>query len=273
MLVHRDDPRVEHEPEPRGPRVGAEERVLAAVALVPADGRVARDGHAERRHEGRLTGRAAGEVGSLDLEVRHPAPGSVRREGARAADQGVRELPGRTDDRGAPARAWDGVGVEEDDEIAARRVPARVPRASREAPCAGRDDPCAALARRGLRRVRRAVVDHDHLDGRGLLGGERVEHPGKRPLGVPRRDHDAVGQFHARDDIQQSLIVFRTSTGATASGPIVSVSFGYFASQRVEPIAPERTESWMLTVCAAPPPKWQSTQTTSSAARSTGRSG
>src|SRR4029079_759564 len=45
--------------------------------------------------------------------------------------------------------------------------------------------------------------------------------------------------------------------------PTVSVSFGYLAVQSVELATPERTEVWMFTVCAAPPPKTQSTQITS----------
>ena len=53
------------------------------------------------------------------------------------------------------------------------------------------------------------------------------------------------------------------STGSTASGPTVSVSFGYFAVQSVDETTPERTEFWMFAVCAASPPRKQSTQTTS----------
>ena len=39
-------------------------------------------------------------------------------------------------------------------------------------------------------------------------------------------------------------------TGSTAPAPTVSVSLGYLAVQRVESSTPERTEVWMLTVCA-----------------------
>ena len=91
-------------------------------------------------------GSPRGEVRRLDLEVRHPAPRGVGREGARAADQRARELLRGADDPGAPARARHDVGVEEDDEVAAGRVPPRVPRAAREAPRAWRDDAGAALA-------------------------------------------------------------------------------------------------------------------------------
>jgi hypothetical protein len=42
-----------------------------------------------------------------------------------------------------------------------------------------------------------------------------------------------------------------TSTGFTAAGPIASVSAAYFAVQSVEETSPERTDSWMLAVCAA----------------------
>jgi hypothetical protein len=44
-------------------------------------------------------------------------------------------------------------------------------------------------------------------------------------------------------------------TGSTAFGPTSSVSFEYLAEQSVDERAPEPTDSWMLTVCAAEPPR------------------
>ena len=146
MVVRRREARVEHEPQAGRERVGAEERVLAAVALVPAQGRLPRHEQAERGQERRLARAAARQVRRLDLQVADPAPRRLGVEGARAADEGARELGQRPRHSRAPARRRHDVGVEEHDRVAARLVPAHVAGPAGEAAAAGRTTcaPCSA---------------------------------------------------------------------------------------------------------------------------------
>ena len=82
----------------------------------------------------------------------------------------------------------------------------------------------------------------------GFLGGAGVAHGAERTAPPAR----LAGAERVAE-----------STGSTAFGPTVSVSFEYFAEQSVESTSPERTDSWMFAVWAAEPPRKQSTQTTS----------
>ena len=136
-------------------------------------------------------GRAALEVRRLDLQVGDPRPGRVRREAAGAADDRARELARGAADALAEAGQRHGVGVEEDDDVAARRVPAAVAGAAGVADAAALHDARAVRAGDLGREVGRAVVDDDHLVGPLRVVRERVEHRAQRALGIERGDHHA----------------------------------------------------------------------------------
>lgn len=107
------------------------------------------------------------------------------------------------------------------------------------------------------------VVNHDHLERARLLGGKRFEHAAERAGRVTRRDDDAA-LGHAGDDIGLAGVDRVADVDRVdAARPIESVGFEYFAEQSRESRSPERTDSWMLAVSAAEPPREQSTQTTS----------
>src|SRR3954470_897242 len=106
---------VEDEPQAGRERVGAEERVLAAVALVPAQRRVARDDQAEGREKAPLVRRTMREVRRLDLQVADPAPRRVGLERPPAAHERTRELGQRSFHTAAPAGCRHDVRVQEHD--------------------------------------------------------------------------------------------------------------------------------------------------------------
>ena len=132
VVVVGVETRVEDEAEARGNRLRREHAVLAAVALVPAQRCVPRDGHAVRGDEAHVARLAEWEVRGLGLEVRDPAPRRLRRERSRAAHDRAGELLERAREPGRPARRRHGVGVEEDDDVAGRGFPAAVARPAGE---------------------------------------------------------------------------------------------------------------------------------------------
>ena len=125
VVVQRGVARVEDEADAAVERVGAEDGVLAAVALVEAQVERARHEHAVRGDEAHVARAAALQVRRLDLQVRDPRPGRVRREAPGAADDRARELARGAAHAGAEAGQRHGVGVEEDDDVAARPRPSR----------------------------------------------------------------------------------------------------------------------------------------------------
>jgi hypothetical protein len=198
VVVVGDDARVEDEAVAGGERLGREDPVLAAVALVPAERRVARHGEAVGGEEADVAWAAAREVRRLRLEVGDPAPRRRAREGAGAADERVRELgQGRGQACGPAGRRYR-VRVEEDDDVAAGRLPAAVARPAGEERRLVPEHARARRARDRPRAVRRRVVDDDHLGRMRLLARDRVEDGSDRPLRVVRGDDDADRRGHLR---------------------------------------------------------------------------
>ena len=200
VVVVRVEARVEHEPDTCGERVRAEDAVLAAVALVPAQRRRAGHGEAVRRDESLRARLPEGEVRRLDLEVSDPAPRRRRVEGPGAADDRAGELLERPREPRAPAGPRDRVGVEEDDDVAGGGVPPAVACPACIADPGSWDDPRAVGGCDLGRRILGSVVDDDHLGRLRSLIGERREDGAKGALGVERRDHDRVGALLARHD-------------------------------------------------------------------------
>ncbi len=191
VIVQGGVARVEDEPDAACERIGAEDGVLAAVALVEAQVERARHEHAVGRDELDVARATALQERRLDLQMRHPRPGRVRREAPGTADDGAGKLARGAAQAGAEARQRHGIGVEEDDDVATGGVPAAVARASGVADTRPLHHARAVRAGDRGRAVRRAIVDDDHLVGALGVGEERPEHRAERPLGVERRDHHA----------------------------------------------------------------------------------
>ena len=120
----------------------------------------------------------------------------MRREAAGAADDRAGELARRAAQAGTEAGQRHGVGVEEDDDVARRGVPAAVARAAGVADARPLHHARAVRARDLGGAIGRAVVDDDDLVGPLGIGGERLEHRAQRSLGVERRDHHAEKRLH-----------------------------------------------------------------------------
>ena len=141
MVVVGVEARVEDEPVAGGRGVGAEGAVLAAVALVPAKGRVARDGDAVRGEERDVARLPQREERRLALEVGDPAPGGAAVEGSGTADQRARVFLERAGKAGGPpAVRGNGVRVQEDDDRGGCPPPADVAGAPGEGVLLQRDD-------------------------------------------------------------------------------------------------------------------------------------
>ena len=155
----------------RRERVGAEEGVLAAVALVPAQRRASR-GTARQYEETNGTSRGSPRgrygVSTWRCATQPQAVAGAKRPGA--ADDRARELVERARQRRRPSPAparRPRRGRRRRRRVASSQPRFRAPPAKR--PAAGRDDPRARCARDRGRLVGRAVVDDDHLGGRRVL--------------------------------------------------------------------------------------------------------
>ena len=193
VVVEGGEARVEDEPRAGGVGVEAEERVLAAVALVEADVERAGDRHAVGGDERDVPRLAARQVRRLDLEVGDPAP--LRPCGANVRAQPMTAFGNSPTARASPTPQSSAGTASESRKTTVS--PSRPARPRLRAPPAWRrvlaaDDRGAVALGEGGGAVGRDVVDDDRLRRRRLLAGEGLEDGSQGSLGVERRDDDRV---------------------------------------------------------------------------------